>query len=66
MKSDIVHLSLSPPVTLCLIKYDWVQNVQRIFRAAGVDDVDGDEPMLLQTPLYFRQISDVLQGISRK
>ncbi len=46
------------------MQYDWVQNLQAIFGSAGVDDIEGDEPILLITPLYFQNLSSALQGVN--
>ncbi len=61
----LILLRISPTVGLSM-QYNWVQNLQAIFGSAGVDDIEGDEPILLITPLYFQSLSSALQGVDTK
>ncbi len=55
-----------PLFYLLSMQYDWVQSYQAIFGSAGVDDIEGDEPVLLITPLYFQNLSSALEGVDLK
>ena len=51
---------------MCLLpvvctQFDWVHQVNALFADAGVNDVDGNEPIIVRTPYYFGNLTEVLQ-----
>ena len=49
-------------------QYDFVGNTQILFSAAGtgITDIGPDEPLQVITPLYFRNVSSVLDQFDNR